>query len=162
MRATGLPPVHLDRLAYRPGWQETPREERRVHREVLRRPEWVIDGNYTDVDKADRISRADLAIVLARPRRTCMARVLRRTAVRIGRARPDMAEGCRERFNVEFLRVCWDWHGRHPDYGAEISRQAGSTPVIVLRSRRDADELIDRVDRASSGGARSSGSPPPQ
>jgi adenylate kinase family enzyme len=162
-QATGLPLVHLDRLAYGPGWRETPRGElRRVHGELLNTPEWVIDGNYTDVDKAARISRADLAIVLAMPRRTCMARVLRRTAVQLGRARPDMADGCRERFDVEFLRFCWDWHARHPDYGEEITRQAGSTPVIVLRSRREAGEFIDRVARASSGEARPSGSPPPR
>lgn len=144
--ATGLPLVHLDRLAYRPGWQETPRDELlRRHRAWLDRERWVIDGNYTNVGKAERIGRADVAIVLALPRRTCLLRVLRRMVWHHGRARPDMAEGCVERFDPGFLRFCWDWHRRHPAYGQEIVRQAGSTRVIVLRSPRDVEAFLERV-----------------
>jgi adenylate kinase family enzyme len=146
----GLPLVHLDRLAYRPGWRETPPEElRRTHAELLDGPEWVIDGNYTNIGKAQRIARADLAVVLAMPRRVCLLRILRRAIFTHGRRRPDMAEGCAERFDLGFLRFCWDWHARHPDYGAEIARQAGSTPVIVLYRRRDVDGFLDRVTRAA-------------
>jgi adenylate kinase family enzyme len=141
---TGLPLVHLDRLAYQPGWRETDREELlRIHRQLVDEPEWLIDGNYTDVDKPERIRRADLVVVLAPPRRTCMRRIVRRQTANFGRGRPDMAEGCVERFDLDFLRFCWDWHRRHPDYGAEVARQAGSTPVIVLRSRRQANEFLD-------------------
>jgi hypothetical protein len=61
-----------------------------------------------------------------------------------------MAEGCAERLDLDFLRFCWDWHSRHPDYGEEITRQAGTTPVIVLRSRREVDGLLERV--AGAGG----------
>ena len=145
-QAAGLPLVHMDRLAYRPGWQGTPRDDLlRMHQEWLDRPEWVLDGNYTNVGKAERIGRADVVVVLAMPRRTCMARILRRTAFHHGRARPDMAEGCAERLDLGFLRFCWAWHTRHPDYGSEIARQAGSTPVIVLRDRREVDEFLERV-----------------
>jgi adenylate kinase family enzyme len=148
-QATGLPLVHMDRLAYRPGWQETPRDELlRLHQEWLERAEWVIDGNYTNVGKAERIAHADVVVVLALPRRTCMARILRRTSFHRGRVRPDMAEGCAERLDLAFLRFCWDWHSRHSDYGEEIVRQAGSTPVIVLRSRREVDAFLDQVMKA--------------
>src|SRR6185312_14348720 len=76
---TGLPVVHLDRLAYQPGWRETDADElKRIHRQLLDECEWVIDGNYTNVDKAERIRRADLVVVLAPPRRTCIWRILRR------------------------------------------------------------------------------------
>lgn len=143
---TGLPLVHLDRLAWQPGWQETePDELKRMHRELLEESEWVIDGNYTNVDKAERIGRADLVVVLALPRRTCMWRILRRQTFNFGRGRPDMAEGCVERFEFDFLRLCWDWHRRHSDYGEEIIRQAGSTPVIVVRSQREANEFLERA-----------------
>jgi adenylate kinase family enzyme len=161
-RITGLSLVHLDRLAYRPGWVETPTDElRRIHAELLDEPEWVIDGNYTQIGKAERIARADVAVVLATPRRTCMLRILRRAIFAHGRRRPDMAEGCTERFDLDFARFCWDWHSRHPDPGGEVARQAGSTPVIVLRTRREVGDLLDRVTRASSGEPRPSGSSPP-
>jgi adenylate kinase family enzyme len=142
---TGLPLVHLDRLAYQPGWRETDADElKRNHRELLEDAEWVIDGNYTNVDKAERIRRADLVVVLAPPRRTCLRCILRRQTLNCGRARPDMAEGCVGRFDLDFLRFCWDWHPRHPDYGDEITSQAGSTPIIVLRSERETNEFLER------------------
>jgi len=143
---TGLPVVHLDRLAYQPGWRETDADElKRIHRQLLDECEWVIDGNYTNVDKAERIRRADLVVVLAPPRRTCIWRILRRQPFNLGRGRPDMAEGCVERFELDFLRFCWDWHRRHPDYGEEITSQAGSTPVIVLHSQWETNEFLDRA-----------------
>jgi adenylate kinase family enzyme len=145
---TGLPLVHLDQLAYRPGWVETPVDElRRLHAGLLEQREWVIDGNYTKVDKAERIRRADLVVVLALPRGTCIRRILRRQTFNLGRGRSDMAEGCVERFDLDFLRFCWNWHRRHPDYAQEITRQAGSTPVVVLRSQREANELLGQVAR---------------
>jgi adenylate kinase family enzyme len=161
-QSTGLSLVHLDQLAYRPGWVETPMDElRRIHAELLDGAEWVIDGNYTHVGKAERIARADVAVVLALPRRTCMLRILRRAILTHGRRRPDMAVGCPERFDLGFVRFCWNWHSRHPDYGGEITRQAGSVPVVVLRSRREVDEFLERVARASSGAAPPSESSPP-
>ncbi|HEX5557691.1 MAG TPA: hypothetical protein VFX13_08745 [Gaiellales bacterium] len=154
---TGLPLIHLDRLAWQPGWQETdPDELKRIHRELLDDPDWLIDGNYTNVDKADRIRRADLVVVLALSRGTCMRRILRRQTLNFGRGRPDMAEGCVERFDLDFLRFCWDWHRRHSDYGEEIASQAGLTPVIVLRSQREARDFLDQaatnVVRSGKGG----------
>lgn len=149
---TDLPLIHLDRLAYQPGWRETDADElTRIHRELLDESEWVIDGNYTNVDKAERIRRADLVVVLALPRRTCTRRILRRQTLNFKRGRPDMADGCVERFDLDFLRFCWDWHRRHPDYGEEIIGQAGATPVIVLHNRREASEFL-RLAANGSGG----------
>jgi hypothetical protein len=80
-----------------------------------------------------------------------MLRILRRAIVTHGRRRPDMAERCTERFDLGFLRFCWEWHSRHPAYGAEIARRAGSTPVIVLRSRGEVDRLLERAAAVGSG-----------
>ena len=149
---TGLPLVHLDRLAYQPGWRETDADELlHIHNELLDESEWVIDGNYTNVDNAERIRRADLVVVLALPRRTCIRRILRRQTFNFGRGRPDMAQGCVERFDLDFLRFCWNWHRRHPDYDREIIRQAGATPVIVLRSQREANEFLEGAANGSGG-----------
>ena len=60
-------------------------------------------------------------VVLAMSRAACLTRILRRWLTSWGQTRPDMAPGCPERFELDFLRFVWDWHGRHPDYGAEIT-----------------------------------------
>ena len=36
-----------------------------------------------------------------------MQRIVRRTVLSYGRTRPDMAAGCPERFDLEFLRFAW-------------------------------------------------------
>jgi adenylate kinase family enzyme len=147
--AAGLPLVHLDRIAWQWGWVETDRAELlREHRRVLAEPAWVIDGNYTNVEKAERIARADLVVVLEPGRLTALARVLWRWLRHYGEARPDMAPGCAERIDLGFLWFVWRWHDRHPDYGREITREAGSTPVIVLRSDREVECFAARFERS--------------
>ena len=44
----GLPYCEMDRLFWKPGWQQSSDDElfRKVH-EVTSRPRWVLDGNYT-------------------------------------------------------------------------------------------------------------------
>jgi adenylate kinase family enzyme len=107
---TGIPVIHLDRLYWRAGWVPTPREtwlERQ--REVLAQEGWIIDGNYGSTMELRPVA-ADTVIFLDTPRLRCLWRVLKRVASYRSGTRPDMAEGCHERFDLEFLR--WVW--RHP------------------------------------------------
>ncbi|HZD05610.1 MAG TPA: isopentenyl transferase family protein, partial [Longimicrobiales bacterium] len=45
--ATGLPVIHLDSLYWREGWRPTPTPAwEEVVSDLVRRPSWVMDGNY--------------------------------------------------------------------------------------------------------------------
>lgn len=107
---TGLPVFHMDKIHYRPGWVERSREEKdRLTREVHRKECWIFEGGHSST-YAERVARADTFIWLDVPVGLRLFRVLKRSAKYYGRSRPDLPEGCPERFNlqtIEFLRFIW-------------------------------------------------------
>lgn len=140
--ALGLPLVHLDREFHLPGWVE-PERERWVERvrELIAGEEWVIDGNYGSTLEL-RLSRADTAVFLDLPTATCLAGVLRRVARWRGRTRPDMADGCPEQLDREFLRYTLHFRrDTRPRVVERLSRFGGE--VVVLRSRRAARRYLE-------------------
>ena len=107
-----LPVVHLDRLWWNPGWIESAPEEfdARLAAE-LDRECWIIDGNYKRT-LAERLKRADTVLFLAYSRARCLWQIFRRLREFRGRTRPDLAYGCPERIDWEFLRFVWSFNRR--------------------------------------------------
>jgi adenylate kinase family enzyme len=107
----GLPFVSLDALFWKPGWVKSDNSEfgARVA-EIARQPQWVMDGNYIRHGAGElRRQASDTVIWFDLPRRTCMFGILRRIAASHGQVRAEMAEGCPERFDFEFLRYVWTY-----------------------------------------------------
>lgn len=130
---TGLPVWHLDRLFWRSGWVNIPEEDfdRRLT-EVLDQPRWVIDGNY-DRTLPLRLSRCDTVVYLDYSRITCLYGIARRVLANRGRTRPDMAEGCPERADWEFLRWVWGYRKAKRPHNLTLLAEAQSGDVAVLR-----------------------------
>lgn len=106
----GLPVFHLDQAFHRPGWVAVPAGTFRAEvTRIAALPAWVIDGNYTDTS-APRLEAADTLIYLDMPSWLTMARITKRIVTSYGRVRPDAAEGCPERLNLEFLRFALTWN----------------------------------------------------
>jgi adenylate kinase family enzyme len=102
-----LPVIHLDQHYWRPGWREPePGDWAAQVEELIARPRWIMDGNYGGTLPI-RLARADGAIFLDYPRRVFFSRMLWRSLSRFGRMRPDMAPGCAERLDWEFIRYTW-------------------------------------------------------
>ena len=100
---TGLPLIHLDQHHWRSGWVEPDKAEwSRQVRDLVAGDRWVMDGNYGGT-LAMRLERADTVVLLDFPTWLCVGRVLKRFSTTRGRVRADMAEGCPEHFNFEFL-----------------------------------------------------------
>ena len=106
----GLPLIHMDQLGWQPGWTETGKPElhRRVD-EAVAGERWLIEGNDGGI-LAPRLARADSVLYLDFPIPLCLARLLRRIWTYRGRARPDMPQGCPERFNLEFFLYVLRWN----------------------------------------------------
>jgi adenylate kinase family enzyme len=140
---TGLPVVHLDTLFWKPGWQPGPREDfRAAVDEAVQGERWIIDGNFLSAGDA-RFARADTAIFLDLPRRTCIARVLRRAIRDRGIRRPDLPEGCSEGFDWDFLKWIWNF-GRddRPRILETLGRFHGD--VVQLRSAAEVRSYLAR------------------
>lgn len=114
---TGLPLIHLDAEYWRPGWIGPDEAEWEARmRTIVSGERWIIDGNYGRT-LGRRISRADTVVWLDYPTALCLWRVVFRVATMHGRTRPDMAEGCHERFDPAFLayvaRFRSEWRERN-------------------------------------------------
>jgi adenylate kinase family enzyme len=132
-RRTSLPLIHLDQQYWCSGWVETPPDEwdRRLA-EIVAGERWIIDGNYSG-SLERRLARADTVIDIRLPAWRCVWRILRRVTSSRGRVRADMAEGCPEQFNLEFLvyTATFPKHARKRT-DAKLARFRGRH--IVLRS----------------------------
>jgi adenylate kinase family enzyme len=135
-RVLALPVHHLDRLHWREGWVESSREELVAALEpIVAGERWLIDGNYGGT-MAGRLARADTVVYLDYPTWLCLWRALKRVWRYRGRARPDMAAGCPERFDAAFFLYILTFR-RGPRRRTE-ERLAGHE-AKVLRFRRPAE-----------------------
>ena len=95
---------HLDAILWKPNWVGTPRDEqKRIQYKLVEKESWIIDGNYGGTLDI-RLNTADTIILLDIHRVICLYRAIKRTFQYRNKTRPDMAEGCEERFDLEFLK----------------------------------------------------------
>jgi adenylate kinase family enzyme len=145
-----LPVVHLDAHFWRAGWRETPRPEWAARVVELAAAErWVMDGHYHGT-LALRARRADAIVVLAPPRLTCVARLVRRGLRDRGRVRTDLAPGCAEQVpSWRFLREAWTFAASElPKARAVLASSEAMRPdgtwarVEVLRSTAQVQRFL--------------------
>ena len=143
-KKTSLPVIHLDQQFWQPGWQETPdRQWRDRVRQLTDGERWIIDGSYTGTLDL-RLPRAELVIHLDLPRRVYMQRIIRRIVSSYGRVRPDMADGCPERFDWIFLKWAWNYPRRHAQLNRDLLATAAShATVIHIRTPQELNRLYE-------------------
>ena len=128
-----LPLVHMDQLGWQAGWVETEKAELHARlAEVVAQDAWLIEGNYGST-LAPRLARADTVIYLDFPIRLCLWRLAKRIITHRGRSRPDMPEGCPERFDAAFFWYVMNWN-TGPRVRTEAKLAGYSGTVIRLRS----------------------------
>ncbi|MEX0887609.1 MAG: hypothetical protein WD009_14350 [Phycisphaeraceae bacterium] len=148
---TGLPIYHMDRLHWHPGWIEGSREEL-IERltPILQQDRWIIDGNYSGTMPL-RFTYADTVVFLDPPPRVYRWRVVKRFLTNRGRTRPDMAEGCLEKLDGEFLRYVWRFHrDSRPRLLQKLDEHLTEKHrLIVLRTNRQVRQFL--VSAAATG-----------
>lgn len=147
---TGLPVIHLDAHYFTAGWIATPAEQWRPKVEKLVAEEhWIIDGNFASTLDL-RLPRADTIVFLDLPRRICFWRVLKRWITHRGRTRPDMATGCNEKADLEFLKWIWNFPSTdRPKTLHVIDRaRAEGKEVHRLTSRAQVERFVSSVTQS--------------
>jgi adenylate kinase family enzyme len=141
---TGLPVVHLDREYWRPNWVETPKAEWKAKvKSLADRDRWIIDGNYGGT-LALRMERADTIICLDVSRWTSLVGALCRRMR--GEARDDIADGCPEKLDFEFLRWLWRYHDHHrPSVLEELGNFAHGRTIVTLHDRHEIEQWLLRL-----------------
>ena len=143
--ATGLPVVHMDHIHWMSGWRERPRAEKlRMVRAVQAGPAWILEGGLSATyderaERADTIVHLDAAVL---PR---FVRVVRRSWTHRGRSRPDLPDGCPERFGwtqLEFFRFIWRTRRTGRERMLRLMADHSDKPTHTLRSFAEQDAFV--------------------
>ena len=140
----GAEVLHIDSIHFLPGWIERDvADEQRIMEEFLNSHDaWVIDGNYGKLSYGRRMDEADHIIMMLFGRFTCFRRVVGRYRRFKNKTRPDIAEGCTEKLDKEFITwVLWRGRsrGRRRIYKDLAEKYSGK--VTVLKNQRQLDEF---------------------
>ena len=134
---------HLDQLYWRPGWVETPREEwLKTVTELINSDSWIIDGNYGGTLDV-RIQKCDTIIFLDLSRWLCLWRIVTRALRYRNGKRPDMAEGCREKLDLEFVQWVWNYPRQgKPKVVKLLAEYSQGREIVWLRSRAEVKSFL--------------------
>lgn len=142
---TGITLHHLDRIHWMPGWKPI-EDDRFVEKQqkIFSDKSWIIDGNYQTTLNL-RIEAADTIIFLDLPRRLCLYRALKRSTLLRNVERKDMAEGCTEKVNMDFLKWIWNYRKRERPKTVEALSKSLEKNVIILKSSKEVNNFIERM-----------------
>lgn len=142
-----LPVVHLDVLYWQPGWTPSDTASFRARvAEAIAGDAWVVDGSFSGLAFDLTLARADVLVVIDRPRWVCQWRILWRSAFDRTPSRPDLPAGCPEQFDWKLMKEAWRYdRERVPVIEAERRQYGPDVPVVRLRRDRDIRGFLDTV-----------------
>lgn len=144
---TGLSVIHLDSFYWKPGWIAASEEEwDRTVDELLSHDSYIMDGNYSRTLNK-RLVDADVVIFFDFPRLLCIYRAIKRRIINHGRTREDMARGCKEKLDLEFLRWIWNFRTRSRGRILESLEQVqGQKQVIIFRTTGEVEKYLTEIE----------------
>ncbi len=140
-----LPVKHLDQLFWRPGWIRVSQEEfDSLLQQELEKPKWILDGNFNRTIPL-RLEKCDTVIYLDFNRVTCLLGVAKRVICSYGRVRTDMAEGCPERFDLDFLKWIWNFNEKNRSRYYQLLSHRQDIRVVILKNRRQVNHFLSSL-----------------
>ena len=138
-----LPLIHLDKHYHKPNWEEPEKEEwEMVLRKLVKQKIWIMDGNYADSFDI-RFPLADTIIYLDYPSIKCCLRVIKRNIKDFGKKRSDIADGCKESFDLSFLKfvLTFNYKNRANIYN-RLEKAKTTKDVIILKNDKEGDLFL--------------------
>ena len=138
--------IHLDQYYHKPNWEEPKKVEweKRVNN-LVQKPSWIMDGNYSETMDI-RIKNADTIIYLDYPILKCFWRVIKRVFKYNGIQRSDMANGCKEEFDLEFLYFVLMFNIRfRKEILTKLNLVKDKKEVCVFKTDKQADKFLAQI-----------------
>jgi adenylate kinase family enzyme len=143
-----IPVLHLDKLYWQPNWQEPNKTdwENKVS-ELLKNDTWIMDGNFGGTFEM-RLNACDTAIFLDFSPFVCLYRVLKRRLTYRNTNRPDMAKGCNEKIDLEFLGWIFSYRRRKRPKVLQILKQFQKEKnIIILKTAKDVETFLENFSK---------------
>ena len=144
-KCTGLPLYYLDTIWHKPDKTHIPREEfdDRITK-IFATNQWIIDGNYKRTIEM-RLKECDTVFLFDLPTEVC----LQGANERIGKGRYEMP-WIETELDPEFKRLIEDFPNDTIPYIYElIDKYKEEKEIIIFKSRKEADEYINKVTSLS-------------
>jgi adenylate kinase family enzyme len=144
-RRFGLTYISIDRdILWLPGWvQRDNAEQRAIMSARVLEDRWILDGTSPRSFEI-RLPRTDIVVWVRMPRLLCVWAATVRWIRYFGQTRPEMAPGCPEKLDWEFLRFIWTFERIFtPRIVAGLVEHGPNVPVFQLKSRRQMRTLLD-------------------
>ncbi|RIJ64539.1 DNA topology modulation protein [Rummeliibacillus sp. POC4] len=141
---------HLDAIFWKANWEGVSKEEQiSIQTDLVKKDEWLIDGNYGGTLDI-RMDAADTIIFLDINRTICTYRALKRMLKYRNKTRPDMGEGCEEKFDFDFLRWIWNYPKmKRPDILRKLHDLPENKQIIILKSKKDVQTFLEYLKTKS-------------
>lgn len=144
----GVDVLHFDTVHFLPDWIIRSREEKeRITEDFMNTHDaWVIDGNYSKLSYERRLEEADVIILLLFNRFSCLYRAAKRYRKYRNTTRPDMAAGCNEKLDREFIRwILWEGRTKETKVRYQHVMQTYPQKVIVVKNQRQLDDCYEKL-----------------
>ncbi len=139
-----IPVIHMDRHFWQKGWtRPDPTEWHEKQMSFYAQEKWIIEGGAYKRTLPERAKASDLVIYLDFNRFFCLYRCIKRYFQSRGMTRPDLAEGCNEQVNFEFVK--WILH-EQPDIDGPAAIKAIKDNIrhdnfLIIKSPRELEIL---------------------
>jgi adenylate kinase family enzyme len=141
-----LPVYHLDKNFWQPGWHKSEHERWLENvRRLASGDKWIIDGNYSHTFNI-RFPEADTVIFLDFKTSLCLRRIFKRLILGYHKVRADMAEGCPERWDWQFILYVLNFRRNERNVILEyIERYSDGRQIITLTRPRQVGKLVSEL-----------------
>lgn len=144
-KITGLKLIHLDKEFWNYGWIETPREEWvKKQKCLISSDQWIVDGNYGGTLDV-RLEKVDTVICFKLSRIVCILSYLKRVITNLNKVRPDMPEGCTEKFDFQFMKYIWNFPKSSGQRNMDKLEKSKVKQIIIFKNRREANQYIMKL-----------------
>lgn len=142
----GIEVIHLDAHYWGPDWTNTPDEQwHQKIAQLLEKEEWIMDGNYPST-LGKRLKYADTVIFLDLNRVVCLWRCLGRYLKYKGENRPELAAGCNEKIDRDFLKWIWKYPEEvKPQIFKEIKNNTG-IQTKILKGTKSINQFLENIN----------------
>jgi len=143
---TELDLIHLDQYYWKSSWEETDKLEwSKIVKGLTSKPKWIMDGNYGGTMDI-RIEKADTVVYLDYSTIKCLWRITKRTLKYHGLVRPDMPEGCTERFDLNFYHYVATYNlVRRKGTLEKLDRLKGEKQILIFKTDKESDNFLKKI-----------------
>lgn len=146
-----IPVLHLDTVQFIEDWEERNYEEGlAIVAKIMAEDNWVIDGNYTKFYQAERLAAADQIIFVQFSRWATLKRIIQRRIKYHKQSRPDMAEGCDEKLDWEFLWwVVYEGRTKERREHYQAIEQGYADKCLTIKNQKELDAFYQKTLKTS-------------